>query len=258
VGGFFRRVHEQLLALSAFQFTPLMDIQRVSEVPWRHRLFDSLVVFQNYQVDESARRFGAHIQIEDFVGPIHTNYALLLLAEPGPELRLTLIYDPRSLSEATMEIWGRDLRILLERLPDLREKSVAELQALLSPPIAGVVAKQRFSAQSQNFVPAQTPMEHTIAGVWQSMFGVEKLSVEENFFDLGGRSLLLVQMHGRLRETLKMEFPIVALFEHPTIRSFARYLDRPVSPAAVQAGQWRDRAQRQKQAVNRMRGLLKQ
>ena len=60
-----------------------MEIQRVSEVPWRHRLFDSLVVFQNYLVDESARRFGGRINIEDFAGPIHTNYPITLLAEPG-------------------------------------------------------------------------------------------------------------------------------------------------------------------------------
>src|SRR6202030_4382510 len=90
---FFRKLHNRVLELNAFQFTPLMEIQRCSEAPWRYRLFDSLIVFQNYLVDDSARRLGEKVQIDDFVAPIHTNYPVLLVAEPGERLRLTLIYD---------------------------------------------------------------------------------------------------------------------------------------------------------------------
>lgn len=94
-----------------------MEIQRNSEVPWRYRVFDSLIVFQNYVIDDSARRLGEKIQIQDFVGPVHTNYPVLLLAEPGERLRLTLIYDRKSISAATIERWKRDLEILLELAP---------------------------------------------------------------------------------------------------------------------------------------------
>ncbi len=55
ISGYLCYLHAQLLELSPFQFTPLIDIQRCSDVPWRYRLFDSLIVFQNYLVDESAR-----------------------------------------------------------------------------------------------------------------------------------------------------------------------------------------------------------
>ena len=54
--GFLRQLHGKLLELNAHQFTPLPEIQRESEVPWRYRLFESLVVFQNYLVDDSACR----------------------------------------------------------------------------------------------------------------------------------------------------------------------------------------------------------
>ena len=69
-------------------------------------------------------------------------------------------------------------------------------------------------------------MERTIAGVWQKMFGLEQVSIAENFFDLGGHSLLLIQMHGQLREILKTELPIVALLEYPSIHSLAHHLDQ--------------------------------
>jgi acyl carrier protein len=91
------------------------------------------------------------------------------------------------------------------------------------------------------------------------MFGVEIVGIEENFFDLGGHSLLLVEMHSRLKETLKIDFPVVMFFEHPTVRSLARHLDQSAGSAA-RAGEGegvRDRAKRQKQALDDMRNRLK-
>jgi acyl carrier protein len=254
-GEFFRKLHSRLLELNAFQFTPLMEIQRNSEVPWRYRLFDSLIVFQNYLVDDSAQRLGEKVEIQDFVGPIHTNYPVLLLAEPGERLRLTLIYDRKSVAAATIERWQRDLEILLELAPVFFDKRVGELQALLSPRPASTAEVRPSAAelQTQNFVPAQTEMEKSIASVWQKMFGLEQVSVETNFFEFGGHSLLLVQMHSLLREELNSEFPIVALFEHPTVRALARHLSQPVGQAVEKGEQWRERAQRQKKALSQMR-----
>jgi non-ribosomal peptide synthase protein (TIGR01720 family) len=255
VGEFFRKLHSGLLELNAFQFTPLMEIQRSSEVPWRYRLFDSLIVFQNYLVDDSARRLGEKVQIEDFVGPIHTNYPVLLLAEPGERLRLTLIYDRKSVAATTTERWRRDLEILLELAPVFFDKRVGDLQALLSAPPASTeeVRPSASEMQMQNFVPAQTEMEKNIASIWQKMFGLEQVNVETNFFEFGGHSLLLVQMHSLLREKLNSEFPIVALFEHPTVRALARHLSQPAGQTVEKGEQWRDRAQRQKKALSQMR-----
>jgi amino acid adenylation domain-containing protein/non-ribosomal peptide synthase protein (TIGR01720 family) len=256
---FFRKLHGRLLELNAFQFTPLMEIQRSSEVPWRYRLFDSLIVFQNYLVDDSARRLGEKVQIEGFVGPIHTNYPVLLLAEPGERLRLTLIYDRKSISSSTIERWKRDLEILLELAPVFFDKRVGELQALLSPRPVRIVEVKPSAAemQSENFVPAQTEMEKKIASVWQKMFGLEQVNVETNFFEFGGHSLLLIQMHSLLREKLHSEFPIVALFEHPTVRALARHLSQPAGQAVEKGEKWRERAQRQKRALSQMRAPTK-
>jgi len=103
---YFSQLHTQLLAMSAYQFTPLIDIQRCSEVPWRDRLFDSLIVFQNYLVDESARNFGGKVDIAEFTGPVHTNYPMMLLVEPGGSLRLKMIYDAHIVAARTVNGGG--------------------------------------------------------------------------------------------------------------------------------------------------------
>jgi acyl carrier protein len=182
----------------------------------------------------------------------------LLLAEPGSSLRLTLIYDRQTLTRAAVERWLRDLEILLEAAPVFFEKPVSDLQALLSQPApAEGPMKGKLRARSQNFVPPQSELEVVIADVWQNMFGFERISIEENFFDLGGHSLLLIRMHAQLRKTLATEFPITTLLQYPNIRSLARHLSQPASSAPEKGEQWRDRARRQKEALAQLRSTLK-
>jgi amino acid adenylation domain-containing protein/non-ribosomal peptide synthase protein (TIGR01720 family) len=256
-GRFFQQVHSLLLSVSPYQFTSLLEIQRCTRVPERRRLFDSLVVFQNYQIGDAAKSFGGQVQISDFVGPIHTNYPLLLLVEPQAGLQLTLIYDTRIFASATVERWGQDLLKLLHNIPVGLDMQVEDLRAIMSAAVDVVEEPlRRTGTPSQNFVPAQSPTELAIAAVWGEMFGLDRVSVEENFFDLGGYSLLLVKMHGRLQETLHAELSIVTLFEHPTVRSLAQHLDH-AGKASAGTGESRERARQQKQALQQLRARLK-
>ncbi|MBW4630837.1 MAG: amino acid adenylation domain-containing protein [Iphinoe sp. HA4291-MV1] len=74
------------------------------------------------------------------------------------------------------------------------------------------------------YEPPRTEVEQTIANIWQQMLHVGKVGIHDNFFDLGGHSLLLVQIHAKLREVLNTNLSIVNLFEYPTINSLAKYL----------------------------------
>ena len=100
-------------------------------------------------------------------------------------------------------------------------------------------------------------MERAIASVWQTAFGLERVSIEDNLFDLGGHSLLLVRLHSRLRDVLKIEFPIVTLFQNPTIRALARHLGQSSETAASSRDQFRDRALRNKEALAALRTAVK-
>jgi acyl carrier protein len=67
-------------------------------------------------------------------------------------------------------------------------------------------------------------IERRIAEIWCETLQVEKVGVNDNFFDLGGNSLLLMQIHSRLCEALKEDLPIVRFFEHPTIAALTSFL----------------------------------
>lgn len=248
---YLKGLHNELLELNLHQFAPLAQIQSWSEVPWRDRLFESLVVVQNYEVDESARRIGDDVSIADFCGPIHTNFPLLVLVEPGTTWRITLIHDRRELAAARVAQWGQDLVATLGALPDEHNAPLARLFNGLSEPAVRLAPKPRFRVQSLNYVPPQTEFQRLIAKVWQEMFQIERISIEDNLFDLGAHSLLVTRLHERLREALGREISLVDLFRFPTVGSLAAHFE--VRGKESSNGGIRSRAQQQREALARLR-----
>src|SRR4029079_10759763 len=83
----------------------------------------------------------------------------------------------------------------------------------------------------------ESAVEEQIAAVWREVLGVERVGVTDNFFDVGGHSLLLVRLHSRLQEVLGRDISLMELFTPPNIRSQADHLGgssrvpEPVRPA---------------------------
>ncbi|MBC8095367.1 MAG: non-ribosomal peptide synthetase, partial [Akkermansiaceae bacterium] len=74
------------------------------------------------------------------------------------------------------------------------------------------------------YVPLLMQIEETIAGIWRQVLRVERVGRHDNFFDLGGNSLLFTETHAKLCTALKVDFPIVRSFEHPTIAALTEFL----------------------------------
>jgi amino acid adenylation domain-containing protein len=104
------------------------------------------------------------------------------------------------------------------------------------------------------FVAPQTETEQRLAAIWRDVLRIEQVGANDNFFDLGGHSLLVVQLHARIREALGVELTVLDLFRHPTVASLARHLsagDRGEAHAGISDA--RDRARRQRAAAARRR-----
>jgi amino acid adenylation domain-containing protein len=74
------------------------------------------------------------------------------------------------------------------------------------------------------YVAPKTEIEISIASLWCELLGMDQVGVEDNFFDLGGNSLLSIQFISRL-ELLGPRLPIVKLYRYPTIRQCAAILE---------------------------------
>jgi amino acid adenylation domain-containing protein len=101
-----------------------------------------------------------------------------------------------------------------------------------------------------SYVAPTTGIEGTIAAIWQEVLRVEKVGVNDNFFDLGGHSLLMVQVHSKLREAFSKEISLIEMFRNATVGSLARYFagEGDQQPLLQKA---HDRAQKRRKARRR-------
>ncbi len=91
-------------------------------------------------------------------------------------------------------------------------------------PLAAMNSISMEREQHNTIVLPQTDIEQQIAEIWQTQLRVEKVGIHDNFFDLGGYSLLMVQIHQKIQSHFGRKISIVELFRHPTIHLLATHL----------------------------------
>ncbi len=104
------------------------------------------------------------------------------------------------------------------------------------------------------YVAPRTETEKKLANLWQSQLGIEQVGIIDEFFELGGDSLLLMQVHANLGEVTDVSVPIADLYNFPTIKALAASIDKAKSGGKdekmVQA---QSRAEQMKQAMQSRR-----
>jgi len=145
--------------------------------------------------------------------------------------------------------------VLKEKLPDyMVPTSFVFLSAMPLTPNGKIDRKALPKAEALRLddedIAPETEIEHEIATVWRNVLHINKLSKHDNFFDLGGNSLLVIQVQNQLVEVLNQEVPVVAFFQYPTIYALAHYLEDSQQEAATFQATY-DHAQKVKEARHR-------
>jgi amino acid adenylation domain-containing protein len=86
--------------------------------------------------------------------------------------------------------------------------------------------KPEFEPQADKFVPPTTPTEIALAKIWCEVLGLKQVSIHDNFFDVGGHSLLAVRLINRINKSLSLDLSIPIFFHNTTIKGLATVLDR--------------------------------
>ncbi len=116
--------------------------------------------------------------------------------------------------------------VFLDALP-LNANGKIDRRALPAPDAA--------APRSEGYVAPRTPLEAEIAALWQEVLGRDRVGVEDNFFVLGGDSLLATRLMTRLRQAVGLDVPLRALFEEPTVAALAAHVGAMQAAARVLA-----------------------
>jgi amino acid adenylation domain-containing protein len=93
-------------------------------------------------------------------------------------------------------------------------------------------------------------LQERIAGIWQDVLRIERPGIHDNFFDLGGRSVQMIQVHAILTARIGTDLSVTEMFEYPTIGALAGRLTSGIRPES-EPNQVLDRANRQRAAMAR-------
>ncbi|HEX8282689.1 MAG TPA: amino acid adenylation domain-containing protein [Pyrinomonadaceae bacterium] len=153
---------------------------------------------------------------------------------------------------------------LREKLPEYMLPSALAVIDALPLTAEGKVNRQALAAgeaarpkPQEAYVAPRNELEREVARVVQQILKVERVGIHDNFFDLGGNSMHVVQLHGRLRELLGRELQVVELFRHPCIGALLESLRDGTEKSAVEHAQERSeirlRARSRRETLRRQR-----
>jgi acyl carrier protein len=140
----------------------------------------------------------------------HKQLVAYVVATEGQKLGSREVHD--YLRTKLPDYMVPSLTVALEELP-LTPNGKVDRRALPAPAYDG--------ESHEAFVAPRTPVEEGLARIWSEILDVERLSIEDNFFDLGGHSLVAAQLISRARNTFSVDLPLRCLFETPTVAGLA-------------------------------------
>jgi acyl-coenzyme A synthetase/AMP-(fatty) acid ligase/aryl carrier-like protein len=218
---------------------------------------DNQVKVRGYRIElgEIEVVLGAHPSVRDAV--------VTARSDRSGDKRLTAYVVPRALDRRADPPGGLEQSVLAHlqpRLPDYMIPSAIVLLDALPLTSNGKVdrgalpAPADVRADGAPVVAPRSVLEERLAALWQDVLGLSRVGVHDNFFDLGGHSLLLMRLHERIRESFSRDVSIIDIFARPTINDLASFLasgggESDLSDADARARKQREILKRKKQAA---------
>jgi surfactin family lipopeptide synthetase C len=165
---------------------------------------------------------------------VSTAAVLLQENEPGSQRLVAYLVANSGFTNQHPELIPELRSFLKHKLPDYMVPSAfVLLDALPLTPngkIDRLALSQRcdYVSDETAFTEPQTPTEEAIAEIWSALLGLEKVGTNQNFFDLGGHSLMATQLISRVRSCFGVELALCDFFADPTIQNLAELIEQEI------------------------------
>ncbi len=220
------------------EYIPVTDIHEWSGIQGSSRLFDSIVVFQNYPIDDFQEILKNELLISNYASDVTSIYPISLVVIPGAELcfrcRFSSCFYKVDIVNQTLTL----LKTLFEKLLANPNQRVGELLAEIGDNVGETLVESNESSEQlsnnepvssqpsikEDFAVGRTDVEHQLTLIWEDILDYRPLAVNDNFFDIGGDSMSAIRMFTRIEAEFSTRLLPTTIFEAPTIRQLAAKL----------------------------------
>jgi amino acid adenylation domain-containing protein len=214
------------------------------------------------RIDTQVKIRGFRIELEEIERTIYTHPAVKeAVVQVQNHLQGEKVIVAHVCVKEGFELTPEGLKTFLkEKLPSFMLPAFIGFLAELPKTVNGKIDRKSLSFVPQQDQPkpsgnqvAETELEILIANVWKEHLGVDRVSAYDNFFDIGGHSLMMAQVHHQLKERLQTDIALVDLFRYPTISLLAKHFEHTNAFKTI-GKPVEDRAVKQRQVFVNMKG----
>jgi amino acid adenylation domain-containing protein len=219
-----RELQERQAETRQFEHVALAQVQEWCELLRGLPLFESLVVFENFPVDDSVRGGGAGVTLGEVRYNDTNNYPLTLFGVPGERLSVSLAYDASRFEASAIERVLGHLLVLLEGMLANPEARLGDLPKLTGTGGAELAARRHWTLPVlEQGVPrgSANPVEEGLVEICAEVLGKPGIGIESNFFQAGGNSLSALLLIARVRQRFQVDLPLPRVFAVRTLAGLA-------------------------------------
>ncbi len=236
------RTHGSLTELLVHEHAPLALAQRCSSLPTHMPLFSALLNYRHHVIQEekflTPDESFASMQVLDTQE--RTNYPLTLMVEDlGEGFGLIALVDCRISAELICGYMETALASMVNLLACAPQTPITQVKVLPDDDALQISGAQIESSEAfalpmstetslgaERSLAPRTAVEAELADIWAEVLKLDRVGVHENFFELGGNSLLAIRVLSRIRARAAKHIPLAALFAFPSIASLAQEFER--------------------------------
>ncbi len=145
---------------------------------------------------------------------------MTLIVVPGDTLNFHIRYDQSKIDKDRIDWIKTNLKVLFENLADC--SLVSDLIQLIDSAPEPILQTNESVATA--YLAPGNEMEQKLAVIWAGLFGKTQIGVADNFFEIGGNSILAVQLFAQIEKQMGINLPPVVLLKHNTIAALAEYI----------------------------------
>ena len=210
--------------MQRFEHSTLDDIHSWSGVPGHKPLFETFLVVENFPAGFSGEDGSDDLRITDFRSDLTSSYPLTLGIALGDEWTLGCKYDVRRLGLTSTRALVEAFESVLDALvsdPDSTIQDVLTRSGLHGLDEMLVAVDANTQASGSEVTKPRNDTERLVMGIWSEVLGLEQISVHDDYFALGGSSILAVRLFSRIDAELGVSLPLRTLLDTPTVAGIA-------------------------------------
>ncbi|HSE18136.1 MAG TPA: amino acid adenylation domain-containing protein [Pyrinomonadaceae bacterium] len=231
------RGYWQSADLTAAKFVSATDGARIYRTGDRGRFLQDGNIEFTGRIDEQVKVRGFRIELGEIESVLTEHESVreavvIALEDKGSEKRLAAYVATTQSAARNIS----DLRShLKERLPDYMIPAAFVYLDALPLTSHGKIDRRALPAPdaerpalAEAFIAPRTPAEKSLASIWTKLLGINRIGVNDSYFELGGDSLLATQLASQVRSVFEVELPLVELFRHPTLAEMAASIEEAI------------------------------